>query len=161
MGRVCCVFFVVASVTVREHCSSGIWVVGCCPDTSVMSAILPRGSLHVTDTPKTDMSTVFLHPSCAKVKVVLALPINALSDMLENVLRVLVFSLSLPPPPQTPLLLCVYFFRFCLQTCLTLHIFYKPSFGEGLYLILIALAALELLPCDAKSWLVVCVCVGV
>ena len=111
MGRVCCVFFVVASVTVREHCSSGIWVVGCCSDTSVMSAILPRGSLHVTDTPKTDMSTVFLHPSCAKVKVVLALPINALSDMLENVLRVLVFFLVSTPTPTNPLAFVCLFFQ--------------------------------------------------
>ena len=72
-----------------------------------------------------------------------------------------VFPLSLPPPLQTPLLLCVYFFRFCLQNCLVLHIFYKPSFSVGLDLILFALAALELLPHDVKSWLVVDVRVGV
>ena len=72
-----------------------------------------------------------------------------------------VFFLSLPPPPQTPLLLCVYFFRFCLPNCLVFHIFYKPGFDVGLNLILFALAALELLPRDVKRWLVVGVRVGV
>lgn len=81
--------------------------------------------------------------------------------MLENVLRVSGFFLVSTPTPANPLLLCVYFFRFCLQNCLALHISYKPSFDVGLDLILFALAALELLPRDVKRWLVVGVRVGV
>jgi len=65
------------------------------------------------------------------------------------------------PHPCKPPCFCVFIFSDFVCKTLVLHIFYKPSFSVGLDLILFALAALELLPHDVKSWLVVDVRVGV
>lgn len=73
----------------------------------------------------------------------------------------LFFSPVSTPTPANPLAFVCLFFQILSAKLSVLHIFYKPSFSVGLNLILFALAALELLPRDVKSWLVVDVRVGV